>query len=896
MLVLFVFVSLRARQAVLADVLTVCTLDCDHTTVQAAVTAAAAGDTIRIGPGVYRESIRIDKELTLEGQSAEETVFSGFASTVVHVGEDVTVSISDVTITNGVGDSGGTAQDGGGIFNQGTLTLTDTLVERNIAPENLSGRGKGGGIRNDGTLTIQFGAIQGNVATGRGGAIYNRGELMMHGVTVCGNSGGDGAAVFNERIMTLTSCALIENIARTDGGAVVTEDRCFLTNCTLSGNKAEDGGAIWIGGTRVPRSQTRLIHCTLTDNEVTGRGAGIFNDRNDAVEIDSTIIASNGGGAECLGAMLSLGYNLDSDDTCNLDPAGERPDHPGVNPHLSQLGHHGGPTLMHALPNGSLAVDGGGEGCSIVVDQRGLLRPVGGMCDVGAYERPGCGSMREVFTRGEANGDTVVNIADAVFLLLHLFGGEQLLCQDAGDSNDDGSVNVADPVFLLNWLFASGSPQPPPIFCDTDPTDDALGCMQAATCDEALPQADGGGLQGYQDLWTAAAELAEKPLSGAAWESVLAAGEDACAGEANITNQDSNNNVQILGAAIVYARTAAENPSFAARFRNKVVTALERLTAEGDPVATHGCPFGCGKAVNSTLAWGREIGAYVLAADLVRYRTSEFEEWLANMADTYVACDGRTMHEAFLRRPNNWGLMNFGSLVAVYAYLGDDGALGELRDRIVQGLTVGVPDCQDVEDGVPCYVWGGSVEPSEKDMTWHCDPANPRLISQPCTLSLPEGGTIDVDGLIPDDQRRACSFCPPGVNDGVCGVVFENDGCVQPREDAHITDWINGAVMGARILARIGMPIWDVGDRAFERMIIAHMVTHCQVTCDDGGFGCESLYNCKDWVLPILDPIYDIEATLSSMAAPQCLCPLSVSGRGVGASKNAGFGAYIAAE
>jgi len=315
--------------------------------------------------------------------------------------------------------------------------------------------------------------------------------------------------------------------------------------------------------------------------------------------------------------------------------------------------------------------------------------------------------------------------------------------------------------------------------------------------------------------------------------------------------------------------------------------------AEGDPRATHGCPSGCGKSVNETLAWGREVGAFVLAADLVRYRTDTFEAWVRAMAEEYRACDERTMLEAFRRRPNNWGAMNFGSLVAMYAYLGDEAALRDIRDHFARGLTEGLLDCADAPDGEPCYVWGGSVEPTDKDMTWHCDPSRPMLINPDCSVRLADGTSVELGGLIPDDQRRACSFCPSGESGGICNSVSASDRCVGPEREAHITDWVNGAVMGARILDRVGMDIWDAGQQAFRRMIIAHLVTHCQLTCDDTGFGCRSLYSCKDWVIPVLDEIYDLEAELTPPPETACDCPVEIAGRGTGASKNAGFGAYI---
>ncbi|MBN1420215.1 MAG: PKD domain-containing protein [Planctomycetes bacterium] len=104
-----------------------------------------------------------------------------------------------------------------------------------------------------------------------------------------------------------------------------------------------------------------------------------------------------------------------------------------------------------------------------------------------ALSRTTCRSfcIGEIFRRGDANADSSINIADAVFSLNYQFAsGASPTCLKAADANDDGQVNLADPVFLLNFLFVSGSPPPPAPFgsCGVDPTDDGLTCESDAHC------------------------------------------------------------------------------------------------------------------------------------------------------------------------------------------------------------------------------------------------------------------------------------------------------------------------------------------------------------------------------------------------------------------------------
>ena len=84
------------------------------------------------------------------------------------------------------------------------------------------------------------------------------------------------------------------------------------------------------------------------------------------------------------------------------------------------------------------------------------------------------------FVRGDANGDSGVNIADAIFLLGQLFvpNAQSSTCADSTDFNDDGSVNIADAIYLLNGLFTPTGSDPPAPFptCGQDPTSDGLDC------------------------------------------------------------------------------------------------------------------------------------------------------------------------------------------------------------------------------------------------------------------------------------------------------------------------------------------------------------------------------------------------------------------------------------
>ena len=110
--------------------------------------------------------------------------------------------------------------------------------------------------------------------------------------------------------------------------------------------------------------------------------------------LQNSIVANNRTGGNCAGtAVISNGYNLSSDGTCNFNGAG---DLNSTNPKLGKLVNNGGPTKTRALLAGSPAIDAGnpagctdGNGNVFSTDQRGFQRPdpddTGG-CDMGAYE------------------------------------------------------------------------------------------------------------------------------------------------------------------------------------------------------------------------------------------------------------------------------------------------------------------------------------------------------------------------------------------------------------------------------------------------------------------------------------------------------------------------------
>ncbi len=100
------------------------------------------------------------------------------------------------------------------------------------------------------------------------------------------------------------------------------------------------------------------------------------------------------------------------------------------------------------------------------------------------YLDPSVRGSEVLFQRGNANADARIDIADAIFVLNHLFAqGAPPSCQDAADANDDGALDIADAVKILAHLFAGAGPLPEPSGkCGVDPTGDGLGCAEYSPC------------------------------------------------------------------------------------------------------------------------------------------------------------------------------------------------------------------------------------------------------------------------------------------------------------------------------------------------------------------------------------------------------------------------------
>lgn len=276
----------------------------------------------------------LSADLALVGAGAAKTVIQAGLSPgtgvdrIFHVVAAVAVQISGVTVRHGLTEPDGS---GGGIANSGggSLTLINSGVTNNRAA------GEGGGLWNGATgsltvdkVTISYNAANGNMVTEGGGGIFNHGGSL-----------------------NVSNSTISSNTARAPGGGLNNQGNATLINVTIYENSADSGAG------------------------------GLSN--SGSLTLSNSIVAHYFGlGPDCSGVTAGA-FNLDSDGSCQAALTAD--------PLLGPLQYNGGSTQTHTLSPDSPARNAGNNAVCATApinnkDQRGIFRPFGAACDLGAQE------------------------------------------------------------------------------------------------------------------------------------------------------------------------------------------------------------------------------------------------------------------------------------------------------------------------------------------------------------------------------------------------------------------------------------------------------------------------------------------------------------------------------
>lgn len=257
-------------------------------TLRAAIQEAnvfAGPDVIKLKAGIYVITIPgisenacatgdldVTDDLTIIGTGAKDTfVNGGKLDRVFHI-MDGSVTITDVTIQNGLAKEDGTGwldhPRGGGILSVGALVLKGVNVSNNAAAGGVANYG-GGIYQWSGALTItkstlSKSTISNNAASGGheawGGGIYNSGFLVIKGSTLTNNTASSApnctaGGIFNEGPLRITGSTISNNFASANsgglsrgGGIFITSGDGMITQSIISNNAASGGDEAWGGG------------------------------------------------------------------------------------------------------------------------------------------------------------------------------------------------------------------------------------------------------------------------------------------------------------------------------------------------------------------------------------------------------------------------------------------------------------------------------------------------------------------------------------------------------------------------------------------------------------------------------------------------------------------------
>jgi len=266
------------------------------------------------------------------------------------------------------------------------------------------------------------------------------------------------------------------------------------------------------------------------------------------------------------------------------------------------------------------------------------------------------------------------------------------------------------------------------------------------------------------------AALMALPTKGPAWENLVAIANDP-PGAPDLTDQDNRVGVMTLASALVFARTGDD--TYRERARSQIMAAIG-TEQEGAP--------------NSILSLGRQLGAYVLAADFIKLSGADdatFRPWLDDIRTRQLGGHGRwvSLTATHEDAPQNWGSFAGASRIAAGLYLNDTTDVARAA-QILRGF---------LGDRT---AYAGFQGP-EGARSWSCDPAKFIPINGACTSQ-----GIDLDGAIVRDIDRGGNLKWPPGRAGI-GYTLES---------------LQGLTLQAELLTVNGYgDAWSWSDQALKR-------------------------------------------------------------------------------
>jgi hypothetical protein len=288
-------------------------------------------------------------------------------------------------------------------------------------------------------------------------------------------------------------------------------------------------------------------------------------------------------------------------------------------------------------------------------------------------------------------------------------------------------------------------------------------------------------------MWITPDELMSLPTSGSAWDTM----SEAAYGNwrsANLKDQGKEHPIYVLAGAFVYARTG--DTSLQAKVRDGILEAKRTLDEESE-----------WQTDNGVLAASRQIGGYVIAADLIDLQSFdpaadvEFRNWLRIIRTTDIGTHGRwtSINQTCENAAANWSGFACASRIAASIYLGD----GEDVQRAANVLRAWMGEREYYPADAPGEN-GYFQHTQDYQSSWACDEASWTAVNPPCSKS-----GVDIDGALVEDASRG-------------------GGCCTLREDGTSYSWevLQGVFVASELLyrANFGNP-YEWSDQALKRSL-----------------------------------------------------------------------------
>lgn len=340
-----------------------------------------------------------------------------------HVAAGDALTLNNLTLRKGVADDGNPSSvtptdNGAAIYNKGSVTLNSCTIAENNADQSaiynlgsmkisrsLLRDNTNGAVTNiGGDLTIRDSTIADNRPISGGVTNTGGGNVQISRSTLTANVAGFGGAIWNAASMTIQDSTISGNRSFNAGGGIEATgtETTTLINVTVSDNTARDGGGIYHSFGTLNLVNTLVIGNHLFPTG--GSGVEILRKPGSASAGNqhNNLLGHDG----ITNARAFAGFAVAASDiTATSDGTMPSP----LTKIIGSLGNNGGPTMTHALPSGSPAINAAvttystgsllfGEGCATTIffpssqtifrnDQRDIARPQKKTCDIGAYER-----------------------------------------------------------------------------------------------------------------------------------------------------------------------------------------------------------------------------------------------------------------------------------------------------------------------------------------------------------------------------------------------------------------------------------------------------------------------------------------------------------------------------